>query len=116
MVDLGEEADLGGSHGIVVWQEQLKLEDTTCLPRLSVGCEAPPDTLKVELTLVWRLRGAINSNVEIAQVVVVRSRRDALDPAAVRDWLLLGLELKKYLRLVHQTLRLLNDTLWEGHG
>lgn len=31
MVDLGEEADLGRSHGVVVWQEELELEDTACM-------------------------------------------------------------------------------------
>jgi len=63
VVDLGEEADLGRSHGVVVWQEQLELEDAA---------------------LVRRLRGAIDGDVEIPQVVIVRRRRDALDSAAVR--------------------------------
>jgi len=80
VVDLGEEADLGRSHGVVVWQEQLELEDAAC--ELSVGYEAPPFAL--ELTLVRRLRGAIDGDVEIPQVVIVRRRRDALDSAAVR--------------------------------
>lgn len=80
MVDLGEEADLGRSHGVVVWQEQLELEDAAC--ELSVGYEAPPFAL--ELTLVRRLRGAIDGDVEIPQVVIVRRRRDVLYPAVVR--------------------------------
>ena len=29
VVDLGKEADLGGSHGVVVGQEQFELEDPT---------------------------------------------------------------------------------------
>ena len=87
MVNLGEEADLGRSHGVVVWQEQLELEDAAC--EQSVGCEAP--LFALELTLVWRLRGAIDGYVEIPQVVIVRRRRDTLDSTAVRGWLLLGL-------------------------
>ena len=35
VVDLGEEADLGRSHGVVVGQEQFKLEDSTCIMRQS---------------------------------------------------------------------------------
>ena len=30
MVYLGKESDLGGGHRIVVWQEELELEDTAC--------------------------------------------------------------------------------------
>jgi len=29
MVYFGEESNLGRGHGVVIWQEQLKLEDTT---------------------------------------------------------------------------------------
>lgn len=35
VVDLGEEADLGGSHGVIVGQEQFELEDSTCSMRQS---------------------------------------------------------------------------------
>jgi hypothetical protein len=34
---------------------------------------------RTRLTLVWRLRRAINRDIEVAQVVVVGRRRDALD-------------------------------------
>jgi hypothetical protein len=27
VVDLGEEADLGRGHGVVIWKEELELED-----------------------------------------------------------------------------------------
>ena len=30
MVDLGEKSDFRGSHGIIVWEEELEFEDTTC--------------------------------------------------------------------------------------
>jgi hypothetical protein len=31
VVDFGEEADLGRSHGVVVGEEQLQLEDAACI-------------------------------------------------------------------------------------
>lgn len=31
VVDLGKKANLGRSHGVVVRQEELQLEDTTCM-------------------------------------------------------------------------------------
>lgn len=35
VVDLGEEANLGRSHGVVVGQEQFELKDSTCIMRQS---------------------------------------------------------------------------------
>jgi hypothetical protein len=29
VVDLGKEADLGWGHGVVIWEEELELENTT---------------------------------------------------------------------------------------
>jgi hypothetical protein len=29
MIDLGQEANLGRSHGVVVWEEELELEDAS---------------------------------------------------------------------------------------
>ena len=45
VVDLGEEADLGGSHRVVVWQEKLKLEYAAWI--LSVRCTDPPHAPKI---------------------------------------------------------------------
>lgn len=37
--DLGEEADLGGSHGVVIREKELKLEDAACTYiRVSTDC------------------------------------------------------------------------------
>lgn len=36
VVDLGEETNFGRSHWVVVWKEELELEDTTC-NKASVG-------------------------------------------------------------------------------
>lgn len=30
VVDLGQEANLGRSHGVVFWEEELELEDSAC--------------------------------------------------------------------------------------
>lgn len=76
MVDFCEEADLGRGHGIVVGQEELELEAAA---------------------LVRRLRGAVDGDIEVPQIVVVGGRRDALDG------------------LVDQPFRLLDDALGQRH-
>jgi len=50
MVDLGQEPNLGRSHGIVVWQEELELEYAS---------------------LIRRLRRAMYAHVEIPQVILM---------------------------------------------
>jgi hypothetical protein len=52
---------------------------------------APVD--RTRLTLIWRLRRAIDRDIEVAQIVVVGRRRDALD------------------RLLDEPLALLDDAL-----
>jgi hypothetical protein len=40
VVDAREEADLGRGHRVVIWEEELGLEHTTCLPR-QYDCRIP---------------------------------------------------------------------------
>jgi hypothetical protein len=51
VVDLSKEADLGGSHGVVVWQKELKFKYATCIS--SVCYTDSPHALSP--TLVRRL-------------------------------------------------------------
>lgn len=37
MVDLGEEADLGRGHGVVIGEEEFELEDATCVGVLVIA-------------------------------------------------------------------------------
>ena len=56
MVDFGEEADLGGSHGVVGGEEEFELEDAA---------------------FVGRVAGAFDGHGEVAQVVLVGDGGDA---------------------------------------
>ena len=75
--DLGEEADLGRGHGIVIWKEELEFKDATwgllILGRLGLG--------KRLWTFVWRLCGAVNLDVKVSEVVFVWNCADARDAA-----------------------------------
>jgi len=59
VVDLSEEADFSGSHRVIVWKKELKLEGAV---------------------LIRRLAWAVYKHVKVSQVVIVRDRADA------RDW------------------------------
>ena len=37
MVDLGQESDLGRSHGVIIRQEQLEAENATCFEKVLIG-------------------------------------------------------------------------------
>lgn len=37
VIDLGQEADFGWGHRIIVWQEEFKSEDTTCIKSVSTS-------------------------------------------------------------------------------
>lgn len=76
VVDLGQETNLWWGHRVVIWEEELKVEDAA---------------------LVWRLRWAVDLDVEVSEVIVVRNCADARD------------------RLSHQTLSLFDNTLWKRH-
>ena len=76
VVDLGQEADLGWCHGVIVWKEELELEDSTCIV-LSEVCK--PGCVATEwrgLTFVWRLAWAVYRDIEVSQVVLMRNSAD----------------------------------------
>ena len=79
VVDLGEEANLGRRHGVVVGKEQLQLEHSACT------LVSSPDVRRYRRedkhTLVGGLARAIDGHVEVPQVVVVRCCRDSLNSA-----------------------------------
>jgi hypothetical protein len=56
VVDLGQKPDLGRSHGIVVWEEELEVEDAA---------------------LIGGLGGSMDLDVEVAEVVFVGNGGDA---------------------------------------
>jgi len=58
MVDLGQESDLGWGHRIIIWEEELELEDTA---------------------LIWGLAGTMYRDVEVSEVVFVGNCADAWD-------------------------------------
>jgi len=72
MVYLGKESDLWWCHRIVVWQKQFEIEYAS---------------------FIWRLCRAMNLDIEISQIIIVRHCADT------RNW------------LCHQPFRLLDDTL-----
>ena len=49
MIDFGEEADFGWSHGIVVWEEKLELEDAAYV----LSAKFKGYALRDKRTLVW---------------------------------------------------------------
>lgn len=84
-------------------------------------------------TLVWRLRGTIDLDVKVPQVVVVGNSADSGDSGRNSLMSASGLvnsrtggdaskasgdcvTLVEYLRLGNQPLRLLDNSLWQSHG
>ena len=110
VVNLGEKPDLRRSHRIVIWQEQLKFEDTSCTNvRLFRVCIRPYQITRLHM--------------ETERVHGLR-RRNILDCPRVELHLYLAHFLQRYqhstqlgafcecLRLCHQPLCLLYDPLW----
>ena len=83
MKDLGEEPDLGRCHGVVVGEEKLELKDTAYLDmRENFASRTLPSRFGMaRQTVVWRLRGAMDLNVKISQVVIVWDGADSGDTA-----------------------------------
>lgn len=73
VVDLGEEADLGWCHGVVVGQEEFELEDAAWVR----SEESLVRRVRLPCTFVWRLRGTVNLDVKVAQVVFVGDGLDS---------------------------------------
>jgi len=78
VVDFGEEADLGRRHGVVVREKELELEAAACGASARVGSAA--SARASASTFIRRLRGPVNGDIKVAQIVLVGRRRDALDP------------------------------------
>ena len=79
MVDLGEEANLGRRHGVIIREEQFELEYAsykTCKLRLE-------DCRMCKHTLIRRLAGAVDRDIKVPEIIVVRCRADALHTAQV---------------------------------
>lgn len=76
VVNLGQEADLWGSHGIIVGEKQLKSKDATCKHQRQINSGKH----SVVHTLIWRLRGTVDGNIEVPEVIIVRDCIDARNP------------------------------------
>lgn len=82
MENLGEETDLGRRHGVVVGEEELELEDAAWGRMISVMKAVHGVECWVSVrTFVRRLSRAVDLDVEIAQVVLVRDGTDSRDAA-----------------------------------
>lgn len=79
VVDLGEEADLGRDHGVVIRQEQLKLELSAYTPRISIASrrESVASWGGGQRTLVRGPGWSMDLDVKVSQVIVVRDGTDA---------------------------------------
>lgn len=75
--NLGQESNLGRSHWIIVGEEELEAENTT---------------------LIRRLGGTVNLDIEISEVILVRNGTDSWN------------------RLGHEPFCLFNNALGESHG
>lgn len=124
--DLGEEADFGRDHRIVIWEEELELEVTSysTRPRL-VGWMVIHDWHEDKhRTFVWRRTGTVDGDVKIAEVLRVGDGVDTGhsgggSACTVNPSTLLSLEKSGSIRLGHQTLCLLEDSLGQttcSHG
>lgn len=80
MIDLRKEADLGRSHRVVVWQKQLKPKDTSCI---GVSWNPPMNFYIGTPTFVRRLRGSMDRDVEISQIIFMRHSIDSRDPVSI---------------------------------
>jgi hypothetical protein len=99
--DLGKEPDLGRCHGVVVGEEELKVEDTAFVRRLS---------------------RAVDLNIEVSKVVLVRDGTDSWNTISRA---VLGCDLRAQdrtlvsgtdnLRLGHEPFCLFNNTLRKSH-
>lgn len=76
VVNLGQEADLWGRHGIIVGEKQLKSKDATCKDQ----CQTDSGKHSVVHTLIWRLRRTVNGDIEVAEVIFVWDSIDARNP------------------------------------
>lgn len=76
MVDLGQETDLWGCHGVVIWEEELEVEDATWDGLVDVYGEGGG-----RRTFVGRLRWSMNLDVEVAKVIFMWNCADAWDTA-----------------------------------
>lgn len=94
VVDLGQEADFWWGHGVVLWKEELKAEDASCLVSVFVPQLISPQALyplslfhdlglglqRIQRTLIWTLRRPVDSNIEIPQIILMRHRINPRDP------------------------------------
>lgn len=83
VVDLGEKANLGRDHGVVIRQEQLKLELSAYTPTVSRASREVSVASWVggQRTLVWGPGWSMDLDVEVSQVIVVRDGTDARNSA-----------------------------------
>lgn len=58
MIDFGQESDLWGGHGVIIWEEELELKDAA---------------------FIWGLAGTMYGDVEVPEVVFVGNCTDAGD-------------------------------------
>lgn len=73
VVDLGQEANLGRRHRVVVREEQLQLEHAV------YSGQSESHRARQSRTFVWRLGRTIDGHVEVTEVVLVRDCRDPRD-------------------------------------
>lgn len=90
--DLGEEADLGRGHGVVVGEEELELEDAACVDQVNIdtyvvalspemGFRQESRVRFLSATFVRRLGGTVDLDIEVAKVLLVRHSADSRDTA-----------------------------------
>lgn len=70
VVDASEETYSGRAHGIVVWEEQFQLKNSTCNSAWSAHDTS--DLLPCALTLVAAATRTFHYHVEIAHVIIMR--------------------------------------------
>lgn len=81
MIDLGQKANLGRSHRVVLWQKQLEAEDAT----LKEVNNHTNSLCMLLLTFVRRLCRSVNGDIEVTQVIFVRYGVDARNSADMRQ-------------------------------
>ena len=81
MVDLGQETNLGWGHWVVVWEEELEVEDAAWGVLVVGLCGGGVEGVGGERTFVWRLAWAVDLDVEVAKVILMWDCADAWDSA-----------------------------------
>lgn len=76
MVDLGEEAHFGRSHGVLLRKEQLEFEQPPYDSATLVSAEVHTVCTDLVLTSVGRGIGSSDGHVKESQIVIVRDRFD----------------------------------------